>query len=68
MTEQLKTRGDPAERLVPPDIPAKNFVAGSLLLWKILAVYCMGVLFIARMPWFLVPVGWALVAAAYSGT
>uniref|UniRef100_A0A7S4LDM5 Fatty acid desaturase domain-containing protein n=1 Tax=Eutreptiella gymnastica TaxID=73025 RepID=A0A7S4LDM5_9EUGL len=49
-------------------MPAKNsLVAGSLVLWKILAVYCMGVLFIARMPWYLLPIGWALVAAAYSG-
>jgi len=52
---------------IPPDIPSKNLVEGALFLWKILAVYCMGVLFISRMPWYLIPIGWAMVAAAFSG-
>jgi len=26
-----------------------------------------GVLFISRMPWYLIPIGWAMVAAAFSG-
>ena len=80
MTEEVKAPIPPtADAAVPEDagstkkfalpaMPAKNsLVAGSLVLWKILAVYCMGVLFIARMPWYLLPIGWALVAAAYSG-